>query len=1068
MKKLLSTILLSCASLSTTALIVVIFTLSWFTGPNGRADKVLDGEIGLRSYFYAGDGKHSDTAYEIVTYNHLANLSRLQNLGIFPNQTYFQVGHDFSDDISSTIIYKHYVNGVLEEFTPMANDYKVILGTDQEDVNGVKKSVIILGDYLDMSRFYATGNTFSPIGDEGSPFRGIFDGKGISIRNLKVSGSPEDIGVFGYVAHEGLVKGLVCEDLTIESLGYSKETIGTTDKPIQDFFSPEYNVNFLENNGPIISQKLNPEFINGINSEKFSFSKIDRYDLKTETYSEEIDDQTYDRDIIHNGILIKDINLPSRYTTNETNGYYYYGGYFTLENPLKNVFEPTGAETNVDGYEITYTWKSSSGIIKEIPTAALGIQDQVNAETDYVVGIDMKALADSFGEDSSFNVSGVSKEIDARLSLIASIRVNKLVYSRVIQSYDIIFYSNGASSFNDSTQHYDMRIYCDYVSGGTKYHHGNNIGLLVGHLDGSMSQCFVYNGKFVLNQGDGTFEKIPTESNTGLVGEIGKGVANNIDPEYKLNSNGDIGVINLTKIYESIRSDFEDNDVAYMGTYKSTSYIGYENKIVDGNSNPYISYLRYCYADNNKHYITKTVPPEGQNYDNKNYTLSGVNPTDDINSVDFLWNKVLEDKNNEQVFGVFKIISSFDPNATEENIDAYFTSYIGNTRILRGETKEEVYFSTAEWHRDPNGNDTDSFDPLLGATLPEYSDAKSFGYPFARDYNYLFKLNLRQMTKQNENDQDPPTENYMFNTRSKFLQNYLSSILVNKSGGSIKYGTHRFGFMFRDSENKPYTSFSSYMPIKKPKTTQPFNTANGIKYYPPDSIVFSIDNATVANVSVIGNGEDITIYSFDPNDGSTRTLTPYRTMKSKSTSAIDSKRYFDYDLISGRTESATAVEDVLADGNALYGHIFTLPKGTYCIGSDNANKAANIYFLSVQGQDNGTITAKDQTTIGSAITDVDFLTSRPGTVDTFPFKKDGVRANISFSCEFNVSEGEFFFDSVDEEYFNFHYNKIYYDDTLDYMVIQCNKSDQYYYINGAVIDNTEPNPYTFRAKGGTT
>ena len=62
---------------------LAVATIAWFAAPGGKLSKEkVDGNIGLRSYFYAGDGS-LENPYEITTPTHMYNFSRLQNLGIF-------------------------------------------------------------------------------------------------------------------------------------------------------------------------------------------------------------------------------------------------------------------------------------------------------------------------------------------------------------------------------------------------------------------------------------------------------------------------------------------------------------------------------------------------------------------------------------------------------------------------------------------------------------------------------------------------------------------------------------------------------------------------------------------------------------------------------------------------------------------------------------------------------------------------------------------------------------------------------------------------------------------------
>ena len=129
---------------------LVAMSLAWFSTPGGTTDKeTLDGEIGLRGYFYAGNGTE-EYPFEIVNPIHFYNLTRLQNLGAFTTQKYyFKVGHVFDENIGPECI---------------------------NDVNGQPTRQ----QWLDMGSF-STTNTILPIGGEGAPFIGNFDGQGIPI-----------------------------------------------------------------------------------------------------------------------------------------------------------------------------------------------------------------------------------------------------------------------------------------------------------------------------------------------------------------------------------------------------------------------------------------------------------------------------------------------------------------------------------------------------------------------------------------------------------------------------------------------------------------------------------------------------------------------------------------------------------------------------------------------------------------------------------------------------------------------------------------------------------------------
>ena len=90
MKKsgLLAKIFLS-GIISFSFLAVVTATVSWFINNGLDSTKEADGVVGLRSYFYSGDGLTEETAFEITTPTHMYNLSMLQNIGLFPEKRYF-------------------------------------------------------------------------------------------------------------------------------------------------------------------------------------------------------------------------------------------------------------------------------------------------------------------------------------------------------------------------------------------------------------------------------------------------------------------------------------------------------------------------------------------------------------------------------------------------------------------------------------------------------------------------------------------------------------------------------------------------------------------------------------------------------------------------------------------------------------------------------------------------------------------------------------------------------------------------------------------------------------------
>ena len=916
MKKLVSRIIIGCVALGMLSISLTALTLGWFVGAGGRTDdQAIDGEVGLRGYFYAGDGTAANP-YEIVSPVHFYNLTRLQNLGVFPEKTYFQIGHVFNEN----------------------DGLRCINPGSQNEYDG----------YLDMSSL--SGSIVLPIGSEATPFVGDFKGNGIPIKNLTVSGFPEDIGVFGYVACTGSVDGLVCDNLTIKSLGYNS-TVTDADYTLHHV-DLDYSFTTAE------AMFTGSHYLSNDTS-------LSVYKLTGSTYVES--------NLKHpngvGGTALLNLNA-----TANRDGYISKVAYFKPTFP------------NVQNDSFTYSWQASSAIIHEAEVLDI---DGDNTP-DKAIVIDMTNLAES--ED--FN-SGSDMEADVRISLVASVEVDGYIFSRVIQTYVIEFSSNGdIFSGTGSLGNYSAAIFCDYsndVTVGyrtTNYHHGNNIGFLAGHVDGNLTNSYVYNARFNFN--DNGYTPILTETDTGLVGEIGTNVVNGINPDIGLVTDGDTGIMNFSRIYSLIRDDMSTGKTIYAnrgvdskGEYHS--FVSYSDFVKSGESfDNYTEYLRqYDTGLGSTVYITSTST-NMYDYRTSGYPLNSASDIkSDFNSVDFIWNKVIEDEDDvDRGLGVFKIVTSNCGGARAQGAQYsdYVLDNIGSCRIMNGTPKSKVYFTTAEydhtktntlaWHGD------DGIPPLRPTTLPSYSDVNSFKYPFSRDFNYVFELDLSEMSK-------TAGKNYMYNTDSPFLTNYLSSVLIDKYGAPVTPGSSRFGFMFRSSENELLTSLSSYMPVSVPDGNNKQLHSDG-NYYPSSSIVFHIENESGANVSVVGNGGDIAIYSNNVHSSNGGVDKLYSMRSTNFTNSTDSFRYYTYEVehtegnvtTPGKTSTQTVVNNNMAsDSDALYGHIFKLHKGDYVIGASTSS--ANIYFLGVQGQTDATIGSKDMADIGNSIEKVNFLTDAP-------------------------------------------------------------------------------------------
>ena len=1003
MKKILSRCLIGLTATCALALTISTLSLAWFKAPGGTTDKeTIDGEVGLRSYFYTGDGSEN-RPFEIVSPVHFYNLTRLQNLGVFPQKRYFRMGHVFEGD----------------SFPSCINRYN-------NDGTPVKEA------FLDMGTFSANTRVL-PIGGEGAPFVGEFNGYGIPIRNLKVQGNPEDIGVFGYVSFEGKVDGLVCENLEIHSLGYSNTPPDSSTE--------------------LFGQDIDDIFTNAAEKYLAKDTSLDFYD------NEDLGNEL--KHLKHlNGLAPTTINginhVDKRISSTST----VYNGYFLP------TFPSSG---NVD---FKYSWKSSSSLLRKctVEDKQNGLQI-ADADISKAVVVDMEALSVSSEsiEDKGFNC-GKDMQVDARLSLIASVQIGGFTYSRVIQSYKVEFYSKSTTW---SEGGYGMTIFCDYIDTGsttdkpTNYHHGNNIGFLAGHVDGSVTNSYVYKGKMYMNDSASCHE-IETESETGLIGEVGTNVVNSLDPDFGLTSHGDTGVINFTKIYGKIREDFDPGDTIYVGhdPISGRYYASYQNHRNMDSFNLFSDYLRHM--DNSTHdYITRVDSnkggidhlEEGDDTLWHQYTLPANSSVPlDFQSVDFLWNRVIQDEENaDRGLGVFKIVSSYNSGAINGAYGNYMYANMGECYIRPTSPKTKVYFSTAEYdHTIPDqpawGTENGQIDPLRPTNLPSYSDERSFEYPFSRDYNYCFELDLAQIGTTGG-------KNYMYNTDSEYLTNYLKYQLIDKFGGPITPGNPRFGFMFRSSENEQLNALTYYMPLQKPGNKRNYGTSQEPVYYPSNSIVFEIANENGANVSVIGNGANISIYSYNP-ESSSQDVTKVRTMMSSnrndSNVNVDYHRYFTYNAATGETgtECETISANNMADGDALYAHIFKLPKGHYVLGASDTNTTAKVYFLAVQGQTDASLGDNDQASVGNAVTDVDFLLAAP-TLANYPSSLS--RAEFNFRSNFDTSLNRLF-EVTTKEVSGVNYLSFEFVDNpqfVTYLLLNSRGNSHVYYLNDTRVDRAQ-------------
>ena len=1001
-KKTIVRILLGCAIGSFIPLASTMLTFAWFYSNNRADNQAIDGEVGLRDYFYRGDdyvGNGSELyPHEIVTCDHFYNLTRLQNLGVFSEKTYFRIGHVFSDDEAA--------------------------GAQCLDSDGNRVSV------LDMTSFCNNRGSLLPIGNEGTPFYGTLDGRNIPIVGLKVAGNPEDIGVFGYTAYTSSLTNIIFKNLEVASNGYSlvDDSSFLYSAIIEDIFS-EAATGF---------ETASLAFVDGaeVSHPLKTLVPYAIADLTTCTEEVEIDGETC--------------------------------------SVVSGAFVPSFPSMSIGGQEVEFTVTSSTGVIEQ------------DKETGNFI-INLSKLPIEFSE-------GTPVLMNSNISLVASIKLEGIKYARVIQSYSVqIKYAPVVESGPNILS---LKVECDHVldedSNPINYGHGYNVGFVVGHADGNVGNCYVYNGTLLFNKDDPSLQEIASQSEIGLIGKVGNNVTTDIDPSNSDNAKGETGVLNFSHIYSLIREPFEAGDetfAGYFNTYDSAAqnltgpkkaFISYaqEPKVEDKYSprsasastfDLYKEYLRSDTDGSHKHYITSAGTFEGLTSETtagKSYTIPSGTLDKMMNSVDFTWNKIICDgleEDENRGLGVFKIVTPYSALAQDPELtSAIWRNDIGSFSIVRDfpeNAKTAIYFSTAEcdW-RNGGGWDgaTGNISPAIMNTIPSYSDTGSFEYPFSRDFNYLFKLDLNQANNfKIGND----IYNYMYNTDNPFLINYLSSKLIDRQGKPVAPGNKGFGFkvQFAQDSLTPVTALSSYMEIGQPKRTnlQQYTVNGETHYYPPKSITFDIDNPNGANVSIAGCDGDISIYKYNPDDNS-EAVEELLTMRSRKNSDDNMGRYFTYSYNGSTSTTSTEVEPQGGNMRAtdfLYGHIFTLPRGHYVIGSSvkTGSTSAKLYYVCVQGQTNGDLGELEVATIGNYVHDVDFLLKDP-TTNAFNLNDQSFFAKFSFDGVFTDDIGKIVVDSYQytdpgtgatNTYIRKRFNNF-----ITYLLFYCRKNNPAFVLNG--------------------
>ena len=541
--------------------------------------------------------------------------------------------------------------------------------------------------------------------------------------------------------------------------------------------------------------------------------------------------------------------------------------------------------------------------------------------------------------------------------------------------------------------------------------HGNNIGLVAGHCDGTINNCYVYNGSFHMNDGGQGYYSLDNGSNLGLIGKVGGTVQNVLatESDVGVKEGKNIGVLDFTTIY----SDIIDNN-SFVGSHTAsglTAGVTY----VPIDTTKYKDYLRYYNGD----YITiheDAVAFKGR---------SIVSNTD---------------------LGVFTIAT--DAKTTGMHSDA--GQNIGNSVIVEdsnltiddasGSGNYYVYYSTAEFNKSYHTNYStgSSFGDYTSAINNHTNSTLVPGYHFpskdqiTRDsfetrearQNYFIRFKLDPNYRKGKgfyfSDVDLDTDG------GTFLANYFSYKLVDQNGYHIPAGENKCGVMLKNNLRQEVNSFSAS--FECPDLT-PISGVDTVVYcledeeknpYVSNMVNFEIKNE-LANVTIIaapselGKPSSLGVYKLDDSDFTGEIDYQLDDYDLRFTQKYDDPdyaffmpadkdlAYFDYRVnsqtkegeignydSSGEFTIATAgtgatvpkeygkTEFGYQSGKTrLFAHTFCLPKGRYCVGSSSAKDSQcvpKIFYICAQGQDDGQFDFDDNVFASSDIVaNVDFV-----------------------------------------------------------------------------------------------
>lgn len=685
------------------------------------------------------------------------------------------------------------------------------------------------------------------------------------------------------------------------------------------------------------------------------------------------------------------------------------------------------------GYSVSYSG-SSTFRYKLLPSGGL-LTEESAAHT---FTVDTNALIEFFDNAKS--------SLDATYPLTASSSMSILAYlttdSGYLRSRVLLTLSFDFTLASSTSNIISLSVHAGRA-------HGNNIGLVIGHCDGTVNNSYVHDGKFVMNDGDANqYQAMANGSDIGLIGVHGntvKSIASE-DAGVSAQEGKTVGILDFSKIYKTVAGTnptfTEDSSREYRDDENNTLH-------------------PYTYTPDSEVplYYKSLLRKMGSTY----YTA-------EANSITFKGQEVIQGTD----LGVFKIATDHASNGVDTNA---MDDGMAHTVVRKETEKATLYYSTGEYRKyDDEGNrTTDSFADYRDSIYLDAPNRLLLGHHFPKQGETTWESFEHRETQQNyfiRFQMDANRAGFYFSDLDRttvggsFLTKYLQYKLVDENNNHIyikEDGTDNItstcGITFKDNVTKQEisnvsASFATRDLSAKRASDKMWCINSQAENYPVANMINFNITTDWANVTIIAAPKDKTkpaalgIYKIGSNEY--KDIDEFRYVNRNYDNpdyaffmpADDHLAYFDYKVCCvdangvettgnnplgrigtyennvfkqatyGTNATVPAAYGANEHGHTsgdprLYVHTFKLPFGQYCIGSPTGTSStyvadgvtakpftsSKIYYICAQGQDSGELDFLDNTFGDDYVDNIDFLkTSRanikiPG-VDTIGLGDD--------------------------------------------------------------------------------